>query len=48
MGKREHFMKPEMLKSQFATLEAPAQAFTVDITKTPEQIVAEIRQQIGA
>jgi gluconokinase len=47
MGKREHFMKPEMLKSQFATLEAPAQAFTVDITKTPEQIVAEIRQQIS-
>jgi carbohydrate kinase (thermoresistant glucokinase family) len=48
MDRREHFMKPEMLKSQFATLEAPAQAFTIDIAKSPEQIVAEIRQQIGA
>lgn len=47
MEKRAHFMKPEMLQSQFSTLEAPAQAFTVDIAKTPEQIVAEIRQQIG-
>jgi carbohydrate kinase (thermoresistant glucokinase family) len=48
MGRREHFMKPEMLKSQFSTLEAPTQAFTIDIAKSPEQIVAEIRQQIGA
>jgi carbohydrate kinase (thermoresistant glucokinase family) len=47
MKQREHFMKPDMLKSQFATLEPPAQAVTVDIAKSPAQIVAEIRQRLG-
>jgi gluconokinase len=47
MNQREHFMKPEMLKSQFATLEPPDAALTVDITRTPEAIVAEIRRELG-
>lgn len=47
MGRRQHFMKPEMLQSQFATLEPPAHAFTVDIAKSPEQIVTEIRHHLG-
>jgi gluconokinase len=47
MKQREHFMKPEMLKSQFATLEPPEQALTVDIAKSPEEITAEIRQRLG-
>jgi carbohydrate kinase (thermoresistant glucokinase family) len=46
-ARQGHFMKPEMLQSQFATLEAPAQALTIDIAKTPEQIVAELRQRLG-
>ena len=44
MSRREHFMKPDMLKSQFETLEAPTEAVTVNIAKTPEDIVAEIRR----
>ena len=47
MSRREHFMKPEMLKSQFETLEPPTTAVTIDIAKSPEQIVTEIRNQIG-
>jgi gluconokinase len=47
MNRREHFMKPEMLESQFEALEPPTQAITVNIAKTPEEIVAEIRRQLG-
>lgn len=41
-----HFMKPEMLDSQLATLEEPKDALVVDIARTPEQIVAEIREKL--
>lgn len=45
MNRREgHFMKPEMLKSQLATLEKPRNALEIDIVKTPPAIVAEIRR----
>jgi gluconokinase len=37
-----HFAGESLLPSQFATLEEPADAFTVDIDKTPAQIVDEI------
>jgi carbohydrate kinase (thermoresistant glucokinase family) len=47
MQQRQHFMKPEMLKSQFATLEPPAGALTVDIAKTPDEIVADVRKKLG-
>lgn len=42
-----HFMKPEMLKSQFATLETPINAVTVDIGQPPEAIVAEIKRALS-
>ena len=42
-----HFMKAEMLASQFADLEPPRDALTVDIAKSPEQIVTEIRSALG-
>lgn len=42
-----HFMKPEMLRSQFETLETPQEALSIDIQQTPEAIVAEIRQHLG-
>jgi carbohydrate kinase (thermoresistant glucokinase family) len=48
MERRQHFMKPEMLKSQFEALEPPAHALTVDIAKNPDQIVAELRQQLDS
>lgn len=43
-----HFMKPQMLDSQFATLEEPHDAITVDIAPPPEQVVDEIIQKLGA
>ncbi len=43
MRKRKgHFMPPELLESQFDTLEEPDDAITVDIRGTPEQIVDQI------
>jgi gluconokinase len=45
LGARQgHFMKPEMLTSQLATLEPPQNALHIDITQTPDAIVAQIRQ----
>lgn len=43
MGTRnDHFMKPHMLKSQFETLEEPANAITVDVSLSVDEIVQEI------
>jgi len=38
----DHYMKPEMLKSQFDTLENPVNALQVDIAQPIEAIVREI------
>src|ERR1051326_1140698 len=43
-----HFMKPEMLDSQLATLEEPQHALIVDIDETPEEIAAKIGGRFGA
>lgn len=42
--RKNHFMKEEMLKSQFDTLEEPETAIVVDATKSPEEIVTAIRK----
>ena len=42
-----HYMKPQMLASQLATLEEPEDAVVVDVSKSPEGVVAEIRQKLG-
>jgi gluconokinase len=42
-----HFADEQILASQFADLQEPDTAVTVDITSTPQQIVAEIRQKLG-
>ncbi len=48
MNKREgHFMKPEMLQSQLATLQRPATALEIDVAKTPDAIVSEIRRALA-
>lgn len=48
MNRREgHFMKPEMLKSQFETLEPPASALEINIAQSPAAIVAAIRQALA-
>lgn len=46
-GRQGHYMKPGMLDSQLAILEAPPDALTVSIDQTPEAIVATIRGQLG-
>ena len=38
----DHYMKPHMLKSQFAALEEPANALTTDISGSVPEIVQEI------
>jgi gluconokinase len=42
-----HFMKADMLESQFAALEAPQNALTIDVAQSPDAIVAEIRTELS-
>ena len=43
MGSRQgHYMHPDMLDSQLATLERPAYALRLPITATPEELVQQI------
>ena len=43
MSKRQdHYMKPQMLKSQFEALEEPTNALTLDISKSVGEIVGDI------
>jgi len=46
-NRHDHFMRPEMLASQFADLEEPQQAIMVDIRLTPQRIISELRRQLG-
>jgi len=41
-NRRRHFMSPDLLESQFSTLEEPPDAVRVSIANTPEGIVKEI------
>jgi len=42
MKQRNHFMKPELLQSQFDTLEVPSYGKHISVTKTVDQIVKEL------
>ena len=42
-----HFAGEGILAGQFADLEEPTDAITIDAAKTPEEIIAEIRKQLG-
>lgn len=44
--RRNHFMNSELLKSQFETLEEPADAIVIDIRKEKSEIVAELLAQL--
>jgi len=46
MRRRQHFMKPEMLQSQFDTLEIPWGILTIDVCLAPEEIVQKIIDQL--
>jgi gluconokinase len=45
--RRGHFADEKILASQFADLEEPEAVVTVDISQTPEMIVAQIRERLG-
>jgi gluconokinase len=45
--RRDHFMPPELLASQFAALEEPKRGVIVDIVHPPETIVALLRERLG-
>jgi gluconokinase len=47
-GRRGHYMKADMVKSQFEALEAPKDALTLDITLTPEEIVQTVLAHLRA
>jgi len=42
IARKDHWMKPHMLQSQFTTLEEPANALTVDVSLSIDEIVQEI------
>jgi len=42
-----HFMAERMLASQLAALEEPQDAVVVDVSQSPEEIVAEIRKRMA-
>lgn len=46
-ARKGHFMKPDMLDGQLATLEEPKDALVVEVDQTPEQIVAAIRRGLA-
>ncbi len=43
-----HFATEKLLASQFADLEEPSAAIVVDVNQAPEEIVAQIRRELGA
>lgn len=46
-ARTNHYMNPSLIDSQFATLEEPAEAVTVDASQPAQSIVAKIRQSLG-
>ena len=46
-ARRGHYMPASLLESQFATLEEPEDAITVDIDRAPDEIVAGILDRLG-
>lgn len=45
-ARKNHFMPDSLLQSQFDTLETPANAISVEISKTPEDMVRDILEQL--
>ncbi|MFZ1793461.1 MAG: gluconokinase [Anaerolineae bacterium] len=47
-SRKEHYMKPGMLASQFEALEEPQDALVEDITLAPDVIVRDIMDKLGS
>jgi gluconokinase len=46
-SRQDHFADEQILASQFADLEEPEEALTVDLAESPAEIVREIRKRLG-
>ena len=46
-SRKGHFATEKILAGQFADLEEPADAITVDVSRSPEEITGEIRARLG-
>ena len=46
-NRHDHFMRPELLDSQFDALEEPRHALQVEVAAPPEEIVETIRGGLG-
>ncbi len=47
LKRKNHYFKPELLKSQFDTLEAPKKAIKVNVDHEIPQIIDEILSKVG-
>ena len=45
--RRDHFMDPKLLESQFADLEEPNDSFEIDISSDVSEVVQTIRRRLG-
>ncbi|WP_029036120.1 NADP-dependent phosphogluconate dehydrogenase [Salinimicrobium xinjiangense] len=45
-GREGHYFKPELLQSQYETLELPSYGIHIDVDQSPEQIINEIMENI--
>ena len=45
--RKGHYAREQLLASQLADLEEPTDSITIEVSRSPEQIVAEIRKQLG-
>ena len=46
-GRKGHYATEGLLASQLADLEEPEEAITIDVSRSPEQIVVEIRRRLS-
>jgi len=46
-ARRHEYMPPTLLRSQFDTLEAPAEALTVDVSAPVDEVVERIRARVA-
>ena len=47
LSRKGHFIKADLLPSQFATLEEPKGVLTIDVAQEPDVIVDQIKQELG-
>ncbi|HEY6464557.1 MAG TPA: gluconokinase [Candidatus Acidoferrales bacterium] len=46
-ARQGHYAKKELVVSQFAALEEPEDAIAIDVSRSPEEIAADVRRALG-